>query len=747
VTVEGVVHNPRRLAFRSVRDMSAHLNVWAARDLETPEQWADALVASRAWLDYSARNQVLLHSYGAEGPVAGAETWKLVPSTTDGRNCAVAAGEHGWPIRVPITAGGSEPDPYLGGTRPSRSIAERWEWRPVFETRQLARRPAPGALVPVEVPAGLDAPAFTDAARRVARTTVRGPLRGGQDGQSVLADAAGRVASRAKAPPLEPVLRDQVAWLVADRVGHAGGPLPGFDPSPLDPKDRWAQLVAVLDPARKLTAALGLAVGVDLTSSPLPRMEIVDDRAVPAGRRRRLPAASLDRLPIGEWSEVGPYTADEWAARGERGAGRGAYLRLNRHAYLVAVEDGSEAAWRLEDVAERTGDRLLARGEAAGLDDAKADAVAALSNRYPALARHAPAAIAATPPAAVGAQLQSRTWEPVPGPGRGRSSAVYRRLTEDVTLVVYPGPGGRWLPVVQDRAATDGPGIERLDSAPSLDAAKAAAELAGFEALRIMELSTPVGLDTAASRLATSDDYSRDQLAGLVANRLDPAPAARLTDPDLTAAELAGLLGDAGCTPATTVHVLRAEQAPTSEVARLLPALGVPMPDGIRVLREGWGLEPVEAADALGATAQERRAAGCSATDILRARPRDVLRALPEDPHAWELAAVTMAQGGHSDARVVDHLLNHAPTAEAFAAGAAALADDVAEVPRRQPRRPPRPPRRPHRRLRAASHRGRRRPRPSRRPATHRRRDSRPALRRRPRARRRHRLAHPRPAA
>jgi hypothetical protein len=658
--------------------MSAHLNVWAACELETPDQWADALVAAREWLDYSARNQVLLYSYGVEGPVAGAETWKLVPSTTEGRNCAVRAGEHGWPVRVPITAGGSEPDPYLGGVRPSRSIAERWEWRPVFETRQLARRPAPDALAPVEIPTALDGPGFADAAGRVARTTVRGRLRGDQSPQRLLADAAGRVASRAKAPPLDPVLREQVAWLVADRVGQAPGRLPAFDPSPLDPKDRWAQLVAVLDPARKLTAALGLAVGVDLTSSPLPRMEIVDDRAVPAGRRRRLPAASLDQLPVGEWREVGPYTADEWAARGERGAGRGAYLRLNGSAYIVAVEDGTEAAWRLEDVADRTGNGLLARGEASSLDDARADAVAALGTRYPALAPRSPTADYVPPPLLAGSEPQNRTWEPLPGRGRGRSSAVYRRLTDDITLVAYPGPGGRWLPVVQDRSARNGPGIERLDSTPSLEAAKVAAEFAGLEALRLMELSSPVGLDTAISQLATSDGYNRHALVTLAAGRLDAASAARLGEPDVTAADLAATLGDAGCTPATTVQVLHAEHTPAGDVAPILPTIGIPMTDGIRILRDGWDVPAVDAALALGATATEMRDAGCTATEILAARPRDVLRALPDDPHAWDLAAATMSQAGHPDARVVDHLVNHAPSTEAFAAGVATLTDDGA---------------------------------------------------------------------
>src|SRR3954454_15273220 len=122
----------KRLEFRTRDDMAAHLDRWAASQLTDPAAWEDTLVVSRAWLDYSARNQVLLASYGADGPVAGAETWRLVPSTTDGRGCSVRAGEHGWPVRVPVTSGGSEPDPYLGGHRPTRAAVDRWEWRPVF---------------------------------------------------------------------------------------------------------------------------------------------------------------------------------------------------------------------------------------------------------------------------------------------------------------------------------------------------------------------------------------------------------------------------------------------------------------------------------------------------------------------------------------------------------------------------------------------------------------------------------------
>ena len=148
----------QRVEFRTRDDMAAHLDRWAARHLTDPAAWQDVLVGSRAWLDYSARNQVLLASYGVDGPVAGAETWRLVPSTHEGRTCAVRSGEHGHPVRVPVTTGGAEPDPYLGGNRPTRAAVERWEWRPVFEVAQLARRPAPGSLVAVDLPDAFSGP-------------------------------------------------------------------------------------------------------------------------------------------------------------------------------------------------------------------------------------------------------------------------------------------------------------------------------------------------------------------------------------------------------------------------------------------------------------------------------------------------------------------------------------------------------------------------------------------------------------
>jgi hypothetical protein len=390
----------RPISFDSFAVMAGHLDQWAANSLTNPEQWQAALVDSHAWLDFAPRNQALLMSYGINGPAAGAETWRLVPSSEPGRPCAVRADEHGYPVRVPITTSGVEPDPFVGGTRPTRAVVERWEWRQVFSIDQLARRPGPGTLTPLVIPDELTGPdgtaAFTSAVTRVVTATVRGRLPKGNDPQRMLADAAGRLPRSADRPELIPTLREQVAWLVAERVGHADGiELPSFDPSQIKPRERWQRLVDVLDPARRLTASMGSVVGVDLVRSSIPRMQVIDDRVVPANRRHRLPAATLDGLPVGQWVTVGPYAANDWLARGEIASGKGAFLRLNKTAYVVAVENGDQTQWRLEDVASRTGNGRLATGTSRSLDDARRDVVHALAGRYPAITTDTP--LATTP--------------------------------------------------------------------------------------------------------------------------------------------------------------------------------------------------------------------------------------------------------------------------------------------------------------------------------------------------------------
>ena len=97
-----VVGEPIRFDEDDPRSMLRHLDAWSRRGLVSAEAWGSMLERCDQWLDYSARNQVLLASYGVTGPVAGAATWQRVPSTESGRGCAVRAGEHGLLVRVPV---------------------------------------------------------------------------------------------------------------------------------------------------------------------------------------------------------------------------------------------------------------------------------------------------------------------------------------------------------------------------------------------------------------------------------------------------------------------------------------------------------------------------------------------------------------------------------------------------------------------------------------------------------------------
>ena len=584
----------RPISFGSYAEMAGHLDRWAARTLTTPEAWEAALVGSHAWLEFAPRNQVLLLSYGIDGPVAGAETWRFVPST-EGRGCGVRAGEHGFPVRVPITTGGREPDPFVGGTRPTRSHVERWEWRPVFSLDQLARRPLPGSLRPVEIPEALTGDGghheFTLAVGWVVTATVRGRLPRGTDPHRMLGDAAGRLRRSADRPELIPTLREQVAWLVAERVGHAPVARPAeFDPSLIKPRERWERLLDVLDPARRLTASLGVTIGVDLVGTSLPRMQVVDDRVVPAGRRHRLPPATFDALPLGQWVSVGPYTAAEWLARGELASGKGAFLRLNKSAYVVAVENGAAVTWRLEDIAARTGNGRLATGQSIDLNAVRNDVAVALEGRYPALT-----------------QTETTT-------------------TDKAHIASTMFEGG------------------------------------------------PVKFDYAVAAFADGGAYTREGLATLIGPRLSDADRHGLADADHEV--LSRIVGAAGLTSATTVAVLHADCCPADTAARLLPMLGVPMSDAIRALEGRWDIHKIEAARMVGATGAEMRSAGCTASEILALRPDSILRNLPNEPHLWELAAGTMATSNHSTITIVGHLVDHAPSAETFAAGLVAAVDD-----------------------------------------------------------------------
>lgn len=662
--------NPHHIRLTSGRDVNRYLDRWAGDHLTTPERWNQLLAASRDWADYSARNQILLAAHGAVGPVAGIETWRLVPAA-DGHTCAVRSGEHGLPVRVPVPTARSEPDPHIGRARPTQAAVEGWEWRSVFCVEQLARRPDPDVLDRPGLPDALLGPdgdeQFLAATRAVAKRTVRGRLTPLDDPVLVLAQAATRNPRSAQRPPLDDALARQVAWLITERCNRAHGPIPEFDPAGHPPRQRWELALDVIDPARRLTARLGQHFGVDLLASPLPRMEFDDDRVVAAGRRNRLPRASVARLPVGEWVEVGPYNAAEWAARGETAVGKGAYLRLNTTAYLLAAENGDRAIWRLEDTRALVGAGVLAEGDAESLEGAEATAIATMRQRYPQLVDTVPVTAPRTE-----RRDQADGWEPLPD--RPDDGTRRRQLDHGVTIYVLPVEG-EWLAMMQ--ASPTGLLAPVGDPTATRDEAMSAATLSGLRAVREAATESRVDFDASVAALAASPTYTRTALVERVSSRLDgPERSALASNP--SPPELVELLGSAGVTSATTIAMLRAEQVDAVEVAPLLPSLGIPTAKAIEVLEARWDLDRTEAAELLGATATDMRDAGCTATEILAAKPREVIETLPADPHLWELAGGTLAVSGHDPSEIAGLLATQAPDPTCFAAGITSAIDDPA---------------------------------------------------------------------
>src|SRR3954447_451343 len=132
--------------------MLRHLDRWSRHRLRSAEAWGSMLEVCGQWVDYSARNQVLLASYGVATPVAGASTWSRVPSVEDGRGCAVRIGEHGLPVRVPVVDDGVVESDRSRLSARSHALAGRHRWELVFAAEQLAPPPAAAALTPVRVP-------------------------------------------------------------------------------------------------------------------------------------------------------------------------------------------------------------------------------------------------------------------------------------------------------------------------------------------------------------------------------------------------------------------------------------------------------------------------------------------------------------------------------------------------------------------------------------------------------------------
>ena len=648
--------------------MFRHLDNWARRRLTTPDAWGSTIEVCGQWSDYSARNQVLLASYGVVGPVAGTATWGRVPSSDQGRTCAVRVGEHGLPVRVPIVGGGEVTSERSRSGGRSSNVAGSHRWEPVFALEQLARHPAPGALDAAVVPK-LDDRAWAEVVRQATGRMVGRTPRKVADPSAQLSALVERVPLGPGRPILPADMVAQAAWVVADRVGRAEGPMPAFDPADTSARERWRSAVDVRHAAGRVLDALSFATGVELCRSSLPRHELADDRSVAPGRRNYLAPADVRALPLGVWIEAGPYTRAEWLARGVAGAvGVGAFLRVNDRSYLAAYETRTGALWRLETVGRGAHLGLVGEGTADDLAAAKAAVRSALAERFPEAARSIEASRAtrvASP--AIG-------WMPMPG---GRDDRTEHRVFDDrVAAMVAPGPGGRWETWVSvDGSPRQGP------LAPDAGAARQIADGLAHGALMQHAAIAPDRANAmVAERAAQPATWDRDTLVTLVGHRLTDNDRRELTTTNDTD-RLIELLRDVGVlTPATMLTVLRAEGVDLDDVMHSEMAASMPVPAFVRQVHELWGADRVEIGTAIGATVEELRAAGCTPIELLAASPREELRRLDTRESTWERAAGCLLDAGYSVAETVEHLAAHAPTPSAFAVGVVTIVEQPTEA-------------------------------------------------------------------
>jgi hypothetical protein len=609
------------------------------------------------WVDYSPRNQVLLASYGVVGAVAGSATWDRVPSTEDGRGCAVRAGEHGLPIRVPVTEEGTTSSQRSRLAARSGSLAVGHRWDLVYAVEQLARRPHRAALTPPAVPV-LRPGEWNQVVRRAAgRLTGRTP-RSVPDPERQLVSMAARASLPAGRPPLgDPALLGQVAWSVTSRVGLDAGPMPAFDPASLSPRERWLTLVDVRAATDRVLRAVSHGIGVDLVASPLPRVDASDDREVAPTRRNYLSPADVRGLPLGVWVESGPYSRGEWLARGVAGAtGRAAHLRVNDRSYLAVYEARSGAMWRLETTGRGAHHGLVADGTSDSFEEAKQAVRAALREQFPDVARTVDADVSApvTP---------QHGWVPLPG---GRDARTESRVFDDrVAATIAPGPGGRW----ETWVSTDGKLTQGPLTATADDARQVAEAIAGGQLMALAAIA-PDRANTMVRDLADAGTLTRDDLDRILATRLDDSQRAALRSTDTPPAEVVEALTTCGVlAPATVIAVLHHDGVDAATVAGLIPAVGLPVADAVRELHDRWGMERLDAGRHLGATPEELRAAGCTTVEMLQVAPREVLRRLDTRECTWEVAGMTLLEAGLSPGEAIRQLAWHAPTPETFAAG------------------------------------------------------------------------------
>lgn len=114
------------------------------------------------------------------------------------------------------------------------------------------------------------------------------------------------------------------------------------------------------------------------------------------------------------------------------------------------------------------------------------------------------------------------------------------------------------------------------------------------------------------------DGWRRADLVSIIGHRLTDEhrdEVASTKDP----VRLTELMRNAGVlAPSTMLHVLAAERVELDAVLPLVPTIGVPIVDAVRLVSVEWAAERLSVGRSLGASADELRAAGCSAVEDAR---------------------------------------------------------------------------------------------------------------------------------
>ena len=252
---------------------------------------------------------------------------------------------------------------------------------------------------------------------------------------------------------------------------------------------------------------------------------------------------------------------------------------MSDRSYLAVYETRHGAMWRLETTGRGTHHGLVTEGTADSVAAAKDDARRALAERFPDLAR----SVAVGPSSRV---LSPHVdWAPLPG---GRDDRTQQRVIDErVSAMVGPGPGGRW----ETWVSVDGE-LRQGPLAADQKAAKETADLLARRALAEMVTLTPDRADRLVADFAANPPlWDRGVLIAAVGHRLTEADRRQLTETADPGVLVEAMVAAGVLAPATMLGVLHAAGISGETATGLVPAVGLAVPDAIRILHDEWGFD------------------------------------------------------------------------------------------------------------------------------------------------------------